>query len=106
MLCFGGHFEFLIHKRSGSAKSGIEITEIPSSLHVVILILYVVWFAVNILPHSLAMRAITWLLFALLAAFTPVSFPPYPPSFSTRFILVNRSRLLVPILNNRCEGDG
>ena len=31
----------------------------------VILILYVVCFAVNILPHSSAMRAITWLLFAL-----------------------------------------
>ena len=27
MLCFGGHFEFLIRERSASAKSGTEITE-------------------------------------------------------------------------------
>ena len=35
VLCFGGHFEFLIRERSGSAKSGTEITEIPSSHHAV-----------------------------------------------------------------------
>ena len=32
-------------------------------------------------------------------------FPTLPPQFSIRIILVNRSRLLVPILNNTREGD-
>ena len=46
-----------------------------------VLISYVVWFAVNILPHSSAMRAIIWLLFALLAGI-----PSFHIDFAGHFI--------------------
>ena len=42
---------------------------------------YLVWFAVSSLSHSLAMRAIIWLLFAMFAAPSPFSHPLCRPYY-------------------------